>query len=140
MSVKKNQYDVCVVGGGLTGLAGAVFLAKTGLAIALVAPKRNTEDYRTTALLADSVSALNEVGIWSEIEKKVFPLRTMRIVDATSRLFRSPQVDFKSSEIGLDAFGYNVRNEVLYSAFEQRLANDKNVDKFDRSSRAIRAK
>jgi 2-octaprenyl-6-methoxyphenol hydroxylase len=37
----------------------------------------------------------------------------MRIVDATSRLWRAPEVRFSCDEIGLDAFGWNIRNEQL---------------------------
>ncbi len=138
MISQKNQYDVCVVGGGLTGLAAAVFLADAGLAVALIAPPRNGSDHRTTALLAHSVEALSKIGIWSHIEKDSFPLKSMRIVDATNRLLRSPQTDFHSTEIGLEAFGYNVRNVVLYKTFEQHILNDSNIDHFACPAKSVR--
>jgi 2-octaprenyl-6-methoxyphenol hydroxylase len=40
----------------------------------------------------------------------------MRILDGTSRLFRAPPVSFRSSEIDLDAFGYNIPNQPLFDA------------------------
>ena len=49
-------------------------------------------------------------------------MRSLRIVDATHRLFRAPEVTFHASEIGLTAFGYNVRNADLVDALEQRVA------------------
>ena len=49
-------------------------------------------------------------------------MRTLRIVDATRRLFRAPEVTFHASEIGLPAFGFNVRNADLVEALERRVA------------------
>ena len=46
----------------------------------------------------------------------------MRIVDATSRLIRSPVVTFRASEIGEDQFGLNMPNSVLIPALENAVA------------------
>ena len=44
----------------------------------------------------------------------------MRIVDATARLIRAPEVRFAAAEIGLDAFGHNIENRHLVAALEAR--------------------
>ena len=44
----------------------------------------------------------------------------MRIVDATSRLIRAPEVRFAAAEIGLEAFGHNIENRHLVAALEAR--------------------
>jgi 2-octaprenyl-6-methoxyphenol hydroxylase len=44
----------------------------------------------------------------------------MRIVDATARLIRAPEVQFAAAEIGLDAFGHNIENRHLVAALEAR--------------------
>jgi 2-octaprenyl-6-methoxyphenol hydroxylase len=44
----------------------------------------------------------------------------MRIVDATARLIRAPEVQFAAAEIGLDAFGHNIENRHLVAALEER--------------------
>ena len=44
----------------------------------------------------------------------------MRIVDATSRLVRAPEVRFAAAEIGLDAFGHNIENRHLLAALDAR--------------------
>ena len=46
----------------------------------------------------------------------------MRIVDATSRLMRSPVVTFRASEIGEDSFGLNMPNGALLSALEKAVS------------------
>ena len=40
----------------------------------------------------------------------------IRIIDASGSLFRAPDVEFRASELGLDAFGYNIANSVLVDA------------------------
>jgi 2-octaprenyl-6-methoxyphenol hydroxylase len=44
----------------------------------------------------------------------------MRIVDATTRLLRAPEVRFDAAEIGLEAFGYNIENRNLLAALTKR--------------------
>jgi 2-octaprenyl-6-methoxyphenol hydroxylase len=46
----------------------------------------------------------------------------MRIVDATRRLIRAPEVAFEAAEIGLDAFGYNLPNAALVNALGAAVA------------------
>jgi 2-octaprenyl-6-methoxyphenol hydroxylase len=42
----------------------------------------------------------------------------MRIIDATARLIRAPEVRFEAQEIGLDAFGHNIENRHLLAALD----------------------
>jgi 2-octaprenyl-6-methoxyphenol hydroxylase len=55
----------------------------------------------------------------------------MRIVDDTGRLWRAPEVRFEASEIGLDAFGYNIENRHLIDALEERARNLSNLSVID---------
>jgi 2-octaprenyl-6-methoxyphenol hydroxylase len=109
-----------VVGGGPAGLTAAIVLANAGLATTMVGRRPAQPDNRTTALLAGSVAALETLGVWNLCGAKAAPLRIMRIVDDTGRLWRAPEVKFSASEIDLDAFGYNIENRHLVSALEQR--------------------
>jgi 2-octaprenyl-6-methoxyphenol hydroxylase len=112
--------EVVIVGGGPAGLTAAIALAEAGIATALVAPRTATPDNRTTALLAGSVTALDTLGIWQRCRAQAAPLRTLRIVDDTSRLLRAPELRFAASEIGLDAFGHNIENRYLIAALDAR--------------------
>lgn len=113
-----ETYDVAVIGGGLAGVAAALAMARAGHRVALVAPKEEVADGRTTALLKPSVEQLKSLGVWAEIEHKAAALRTMRLVDDTRRLFRAPTVTFHAGEIGEHAFGYNVANADLAVALD----------------------
>lgn len=115
--VSTRRTDIAVIGGGLAGLMAARQLAGTGREVTVVAPARRP-DRRTTALLGGSVDVLKAIGVWPAVEDVAQSLRSIRIVDATHRLIRAPEVLFNAAELGLPAFGYNVPNEALLTALE----------------------
>jgi 2-octaprenyl-6-methoxyphenol hydroxylase len=113
---------VVVAGAGPVGLAAALILDGLSYRVTIVAPARTGEDGRTSALLGGSVSLLERIGVWPEAAASAAPLRSLRIVDATRRLLRAPEVVFHASEIGIAAFGYNLPNRALIAALEAAVA------------------
>jgi len=108
-----------VVGCGPAGLTAAIALAEGGVSTALVGRRPAKPDHRTTALLASSVTALATLGVWQSCAAQAAPLKIMRIVDDTDRLWRAPEVKFAADEIDLDVFGYNIENRHLIAALHQ---------------------
>ena len=113
--------EIAVVGGGPAGLICAIALKAAAVDTILIAPPAKP-DHRTTALLSGSVTALETLGAWPACLQHAAPLKKLRIVDDTQRLFRAPEVFFDAAEIGLDAFGYNIENRYLLAALEARAA------------------
>jgi 2-octaprenyl-6-methoxyphenol hydroxylase len=111
-----------VIGGGPAGLVAALALAHFGMPAVLVAPQPGGVDNRTTALMRPSVTALTILGAWPRCRDHAAPLRVMRIVDDTGRLWRAPEVRFEAAEIGLDAFAWNIENRRLVAALWEQVA------------------
>jgi 2-octaprenyl-6-methoxyphenol hydroxylase len=109
-----------VVGGGPAGLTAAITLAAGGIETVLAGRRPPASDNRTTALLAGSVTALETLGVWELCADRAAPLKVIRIVDDTGRLWRAPEVKFDAQEIGLEAFGYNIENRNLVAALDRR--------------------
>lgn len=117
-----------MVGAGPAGIAGALALTHVGAKVALAGPpppkvQIARPETRTAALLTSSVDFLKRLGVWEAIAPVAAPLKAVRIVDASSSLLRSPDITFAASELGLEAFGYNIANttlsEVLYARAQE---------------------
>src|SRR5213076_1068786 len=145
---KPLTVEAAIVGGGPAGLTAAIAMAEAGIETALIA-RHPAADHRTTALLSGSVTALATLGVWEQCAGHAAPLRVMRIVDATARLIRAPEVSFAAEEIGLDAFGHNIENRHLAAALDararelpslQRIADEANALEIGDASVAIQLK
>jgi 2-octaprenyl-6-methoxyphenol hydroxylase len=130
MSRPERACDVAVVGAGPAGIAAALALAHVGAEIALIGPAPAPSsgrplETRTAALLASSVDLLKALQVWPLLAPHAAPLIAIRIIDASRSLFRAPDIEFRASELGLEAFGYNIANttlvEALYTRAKERL-------------------
>lgn len=128
-----NHHKVAVVGTGPAGLIAALALHRANVEIFSIGPEPTLSDARTTALMMPAIHFLEKLGVWSKVAEHAAPLNSMRIVDGTSRLIRGSTVMFRASEIGEDAFGYNIPNVALNGALAAAVADsglsriDKNV-------------
>lgn len=132
-------HQAAVVGGGPAGLATAIALAQAGVDTVLIARRSPYADNRTTALLGGSVDFLDSLGVWPRCSADAAALSTMRLVDDTHRLIRSPEVKFSSDEIGMEAFGYNIENRLLMVAMESRAAELPNLTRIDDEAQSVSA-
>lgn len=120
-SIEAHSIDIAIVGAGAVGLAAALALAERGLSVAVVGPHHAPRDGRTVALLDGSWRLLGDLGLAGALAERAAPLCVMRLVDDTGSLFRQPPVEFKASEVGLDAFGWNVENAELVEALAAKV-------------------
>ena len=116
-----ERLTCAVVGGGVTGLSAALLLHRScpDARIALIAPefKRAAADLRTAALFPPSLDTLRAAGL-GEAAQMGAALEGIRIVDATGRLLRAPEVLFSADEVPERSFGRNIPNADLVEALE----------------------
>lgn len=113
---QQDQVDIAIVGAGAVGLAAALAFAADGWRVVLFGKPTAPRDGRTVALLDGSWRLLDGLGLLPALEEKAAPLAVMRLVDDTGSLFRQPPVEFMASELGLEAFGWNIENVELVAA------------------------
>ncbi len=99
---------------GPAGLTAAITLASGGIDTVLAGKRPERPDNRTSFLVAGSVTALATLGVWPLCEARAAPLKTMRIVDDTGRLWRAPEVKFEAQEIDLDLLRLQHRNTGIW--------------------------
>lgn len=135
--VDKNNITIAVIGAGPAGMISALAAAQKGYRSYLIGPETNSNDLRTTALMMPAIKILDSLGIWKNLQDKAAALSTMRIVDGTKRLIRSPVVSFHSSEIGEIAFGYNMPNVALNNAINEAVTGCKLIKRLDVPAKSI---
>jgi 2-octaprenyl-6-methoxyphenol hydroxylase len=134
---ERNEFQAVVVGSGPSGLTAALALAGVGISTALIGPRAG-DDHRTTAFLTSSVAALSTLGVWDLCREHAAPLKLLRIVDDTARLWRAPETRFDCAEIGIEAFAHNIENRHLVAALESSAADTPKLRRFSASAVAVR--
>ena len=132
-----EKFEIAVVGGGLAGFIAALALARAGRSVALIAPDPEKSDFRTTALMDQSVRFMERLGLWERVSPDAAGLATMQIIDGTERLIRAPIAKFRSSDIGIPAFGYNFVNATLLAALADAVAAEPNITRFTSAAETV---
>ncbi len=112
-----QSIPIAVVGGGVTGMAAALALARGGAEVALVVRGGGAPaDFRTAALFPASVQLLRHLGIWERISAQAAPLAAIRIIDDTGWVLKAPETVFWAHELDQPALAWNIPNAVLGAA------------------------
>ncbi|UJW73695.1 UbiH/UbiF family hydroxylase [Rhizobium sp. SL42] len=132
-----KHYDIAIIGAGPAGQISAIAMARGGRRVALIGPQPDGSDRRTTALMHQSLEMMERLGLWNELRTKAAALSTMQIIDGTKRLLRAPTVAFRSAEIDLPAFGFNIPNAALVTALSQAVATEPLIERFSVAAGSI---
>lgn len=113
-------YTAIISGAGPAGLTAACLLALDGVSCAVIAPDFKT-DPRTTALMQPAMQMLKFIGVWSDdLKAHCAPLKQLHLIDDTGNLVTAPDIQFSSSEMNLEEFGWNVPLAQLVPALRNR--------------------
>ncbi|MBA3447343.1 MAG: UbiH/UbiF family hydroxylase [Pseudaminobacter sp.] len=125
---KEISTQVTIAGAGPAGFIAALAFAHAGFSVCLAGPGANRSDRRTTAMMSPALEFLDTLGVLQDLQPKAAPLRVMRVIDATSRLIRSPTVTFHANEIDKDHFALNVPNQDLNAALENAVISHSGIE------------
>ncbi len=129
--MRSKAADILIIGGGVPGLALAALLAQAGMGVAVAekypapALKKTRPGGRTSALMQGSVNILKAAGAWDDAAPSGEELKILRIIDDSGA--KPTQVDFRAEEIGLDAFGVNMPNDILRAALGESAKKNKKI-------------
>lgn len=130
-----SSVDLAIVGAGMVGLSFALMLCKKNIAQnilifderSLTSNGRNhlqaSFDGRSTAISAGTSEVLNQLGIWTEIEKQAEPIKRVKVSDKNKFGFS----EFSAQEAGLNALGYVVENSVLGTVLKKHIDNEARI-------------
>ena len=121
--------DVLIAGTGLAGLTAAIAFARAGFDVVCCGAEQRTGRGRTVALLDRSAAYLKSLGLWPALAAEAAPMRALRVIDDTGALFPPRPVEFLSSEIGLDAFGWNIENDRMAEALAADAARTPSLER-----------
>jgi 2-octaprenyl-6-methoxyphenol hydroxylase len=143
----RMESDVLIAGAGLAGLTAAYGMARAGFGVVCCGAAERTGRGRTVALLNQSVAFLKSLGVWTDLEPRAAPLRSLRLIDDTGAFFPPRPVEFHAAEIGLDAFGWNIENDLMAEALAAKVAQIAGVERvatgieaYEFSAHAVRAR
>ena len=125
------DFEVCIIGGGPTGLISVAMFAQIGVKTALISPKIVVKDCRTTAFWDSSVKIFESLKIWEKLKEHATPISKIRLIDDTGRLIRVPELTFDCSEIELTAFGYNILNQDLIQNLDAFCGKFNNITRLE---------
>ena len=122
----KNNTDIIIVGGGLSGLCIAAMLGKLKFNIILIDKQKITKnniihkDTRTVAISLGTKQLFQEHGLWSEISNDTQPIKKIHVLnrDSTSKIL------FKKNN--KDPMGYIIKHDSFKRKLIKKIKNYKN--------------
>jgi 2-octaprenyl-6-methoxyphenol hydroxylase len=125
-----TEYDIIIVGGGLTGAGLARCLAGQALRVAVVeavpiqSDRQPSYDEKGLALSLSSQRILHTLGLWQRLRGELVPIEHIHVSDRGHFGF----VRLHAEEMGLPALGYVVTARRLGAALLEDIEASENVD------------
>ena len=129
------NFDIIIVGSGLTGKTCSLALAKAGYSIALIDPLpfiniyKNNHDTRTTALSSKAKKFFEEISIWNLLSQYTCPIKNILVKDSNSE----DNINFKNGfqNKANRPLGYMIENKFLSQQLVKAVIKEKKITKFD---------
>ena len=121
-----HQHNIIIVGSGLVGMTLALLLSNLEFKVTILdknSKKKLLEvkDSRTSAISQGSSRILEEISIWSKINKKVQPINDIKVSEGTNK----NNLTFMSESLNEGPLGYIVDNTFLKKTFFKEVLKSK---------------
>ncbi len=116
----ESRFDICVVGGGMSGMTTALALAQAGFEVALVerVPRQTildgSFDGRVSSISWGSKLVLERLDAWQDVVPHAQPILDIRVSDRQSPFF----LHYDHRDIGDHPMGWIMENRVLRQALD----------------------
>ncbi|MEN8261440.1 MAG: FAD-dependent monooxygenase, partial [Pseudomonadota bacterium] len=127
----ENDYDVLIVGGGLTGGCLVLALADSGLRIGLLEAISDEQRHnspagdRALALANATVRILDDLSVWYTVASQAAPIRSIHVSDRG----HFGKVRLSADKENVDALGYVITARILEDAVAGAVAAIKGVER-----------
>ncbi|NET81346.1 MAG: FAD-dependent hydroxylase [Moorea sp. SIO1F2] len=121
------DYDLAIVGGGITGSTLACALKHSGLSVLLIEAKPKSVAVARVQAYALSILSgriFAGIGVWDKILPQISTFRQIRLSDAN----HSGVVHFSPSDLGTNALGYVGEHRPVLTSLQEFLTDCPNVD------------
>ena len=122
---KKSNFDIIVIGGGISGLICSLALEQAGFIVALVEKKKlapiSKDDIRSLAIAPSSADFLRKIDIWQALEPVAGQIHNIRVLDNHSPFFLDfEEKDHSGQAIGYIIEAYKVHNHLIDEVLKNR--------------------
>jgi 2-octaprenylphenol hydroxylase len=130
--MRRESYDLVVVGGGMVGAATALAAAQQGFRVALLERSEpsmewpaDSHDLRVSALTRASQRILQNLGVWHDmLAMRVTAYECMQVWERKGQ----GEIHFAAADLGEPDLGHIVENRVVVAALWAALREQQNVD------------
>ena len=124
-----SRFDICVVGGGMSGMTASLALAEAGFDVALVEREsrerilEDTFDGRVSSIAWGSKLVLERLDAWNAVARHAQPILEIRVSDRQSPLF----LHYDHRDVGDHPLGWIMENRFLRRALDGAVSRQKRV-------------
>tara|TARA_Y100000590_G_scaffold470506_2_gene665817 strand:+ start:3701 stop:4864 length:1164 start_codon:yes stop_codon:yes gene_type:complete len=118
--------EIAIIGSGIIGMTCALVLSNIkNIKVTLYGKTTYPSPYKTTAILKTSFDIYQKLGLLNETNDEITKLTEFIIMDQTSGNNRL--LNFKSKELNLDCFAYNIRDIDLCRILNDKIQEKENI-------------
>ena len=128
---KKSNFDIIVVGGGISGLTCSLAFKRAGLSVALIEKKKLApiakDDIRSLAIAPSSADFLRSIDVWQAIEAEAGQIQNIRVLDNYSPFF----LDFVGVKAIDEPIGYIIEAFKVQNHLIEEVLKSQKITIFD---------